>query len=60
MRFVYLPDAARRNELLILYAEAVGEGVVDTGFERPVRERALTSFTVRFPEPALTPAEAVD
>lgn len=60
MRFVYLPDAARRNELLILYAEAVGEGVVDTGFERPVRERALASFTVRLPEPALTPAEAVD
>lgn len=48
-RFVYLPDRAKRNELLILYAEPFGDGAPDTVAWHTATQRAMTSFTVRFP-----------
>ena len=48
-RFVYLPDRAKRNELLIFYAEPFGDGAPDTTAWHTATQRAMTSFTVRFP-----------
>ncbi len=59
-RFVYLPDEAKRNELIILYAEGLDGGAESAPWEevaRAMRERVLGSVTVRFPDGGGTPAE---
>ena len=48
-RFVHLPDAARRDELLINYAEGIGDEADAAPTAAAVLERALASFAVRFP-----------
>ena len=58
-RFVHLPDEAKRHELILFYAEGLGHGESEAAPREEVagavRERALESFTVRFPDGDGTP-----
>ena len=57
-RFVHLPDEAKRHELIILYAEALADGKSGAApSAEAARQRALSSFAVRFPNGDPPPSE---